>query len=161
MIPPRRSAAGVTLVELMVAVAIIAVVATIAVPSYRAHRLKAGRSVGASCLLEAQQRFEAHYAKTSAGPPEIGLAEVGLGSRCGDDPAYQLALVEDSPCSQREAPGHYALQATPQGAQANDGVLLLCVSPSIANPDQRAERQHLRPDQPTTLLAGWDFQPGR
>lgn len=159
--PGRLGTAGVTLVELMVAVAILAIIVAIGVPSYQSYRLKAGRSVGASCLIEARQRFEAHYAKTSSGPPAATLADVGLGADCGDEPAYRITVDAESACSQHESPGHYALRATPLGPQARDGVLLLCVSPSIANPDQRAERLHLRPDAPTTLLPGWDFQPGQ
>lgn len=150
-----------TLIELMVTVAIVGLLMAIAVPAYQSYRLKSGRGIGASCLIEAQQRFEAHYAKTSAGPPEVTLAEVGLTGTCGDGPTYQLSIEAESSCTASESPGHYALRATPLGDQVRDGVLLLCVSPSIANPNQRADRQHLRPDDAATLLAGWDFQPGR
>lgn len=158
MVTPRVS--GMTLVELMVTVAIVGVLATLAFPSYQAYRLKAGRGIGASCLLEAQQRLEAHFAKTMAGPPEVTLADVGLDEICGDDPDYRLSLEASSTCTGSESPGHYALRATPLGEQARDGVLVLCVSPAIANPNQRAQRVHLRPDDLDTLIAGWDFQPG-
>lgn len=145
----------------MVAVAVLVVIVAIAVPSYQSYRLKAGRGIGASCLIEAQQRFEAHYAKTSESPPTVTLSDVGLGPDCGDEPAYRISIEAESACSQHESPGHYALRATPHGPQARDGVLVLCVSPSIANPNQRAERLHLAADAPTTLRPGWDFQPGQ
>lgn len=158
---PARQLRGLTLVELMVTVAIVGILAVIAVPSYQAHRLKAGRGIGASCLLEAQQRFEAHFARTMSGPPDVNLADVGLDETCGDDPAYRLSLEAASACAGSASPGHYALRATPTGEQRQDGELVLCVSPAIANPNQRAQRVHSRPDDPDTLIAGWDFQPGR
>ena len=151
---------GVTLIELMIAVAIVAILATIALPAYQSYRLKAGRNVGASCLLDTQHRIEKHYAKTMALP--TNLAAIGLGAECGDAPRYQRSLMvgSASPCTTKATPGHYALRATALGSQSRDGDLLLCVAPSIVNPNERMEHVHSRPDAPSTLLPGWDFQPG-
>lgn len=161
MTRPARHRHGVTLIELLIAMAVIGTLVVIAVPSYREQRMKAGRSIGASCLIEAHQRFEAHYATTHRGPPEIGLADVGLRERCGDEPTYQLRIDADSTCALHDTPGHYALRAIPTGEQARDGVLVLCISPSRSHPLQRADRQHLRPGTAEPLLAGWTFRPGR
>lgn len=151
---------GVTLIELMVAVAIVAILALIATPAYRDYRLKAGRGVGESCLIEAAQRFDQHYARTMKGPPAVGLADVRLPVACGDEPQYRLSIDAGSACVADESAGHYALRATPTGAQADDGILVLCVSPAMPNPSERHDRRHARPDSPDALLAGWNFQPG-
>ena len=152
---------GVTLIELMIVVAVVAILAAIGFPSYRDYRLKAGRGVGESCLVEAEQRFEAFFAKNLRLPDS--LEEVGLRAACGDDPAYLLSFTPaaGSQCAMNDSPGHYALRATPQGDQARDGILILCVSPSVANPNLHADRQHARTESPNSLLAGWDFRPGR
>lgn len=153
---------GVTLIELMIAVAIVGVLATIALPAYQTYRLKAGRGVGASCLLDTQMRVENYYAKTMTLPAALTLTDLGLSAECGDEPRYRRSLTMGgtSLCTAKATPGHYALRATGQGSQADDGDLLLCVAPSIANPNERMERVHSRPGAPDTLLPGWDFQPG-
>ena len=151
---------GVTLIELMIAVAIVAILATIALPAYQSYRLKAGRGIGAACLLDTQYRIEKHYARTMGLP--ASLAVLGLDAECGDQPRYRrtLTLGTASPCTAKATPGHYALRAAGEDAQADDGDLLLCVAPSIANPNERMEKVHSQPGAPDTLLPGWDFQPG-
>lgn len=155
-----KAECGVTLIELMIAVAIVAILATIAMPAYQSYRLKAGRGVGAACLLDTQYRIEGYYARTMAVP--ANLATLGLAAECGDEPHYQRSLTVGaaSPCTTKSTPGHYALRATADDDQARDGDLLLCVAPSIVNPNERMEKLHTRPGAPNTLLPGWDFQPG-
>lgn len=151
---------GVTLIELMIAVAIVAILATIALPSYQSYRLKAGRGVAAGCLLDTQMRIEQHYAKTMTLPGT--LAVLGLSAECGDQPRYRRSLMvgASSPCTAKATAGHYALRASGEDNQSNDGDLVLCVAPSILNPNERMEKVHSRPGAPATLLPGWDFQPG-
>jgi len=150
----------VTLIELMIAVAIVAILATIAMPAYQSYRLKTGRGVGAGCLLETQNRVENFYAKTMTLPAT--LAAIGLSVECGDEPRYQRSLTigTASLCAARETPGHYALRASGADDQAADGDLVLCVAPSITNPNERMEKQHTLPGAPDVLEPGWDFQPG-
>lgn len=155
----RSKARAVTLIELMVAIAIVAVLATIALPTYLSYRLEAGRSTGAGCLIDAQYRLEQHYAKTAS--DAVSLAAAGVPARCGDGPHYQLRLDDGSACSAGTTAGAYALRAHGEEHQARDGDLVLCVAPSIANPNQRMEHLHSRPDTPAVLLPGWDFPPGQ
>lgn len=49
---------GFTLVELMISIAIIAVITAIAIPSYSGHMVKTRRATASSCLLELSQVFE-------------------------------------------------------------------------------------------------------
>lgn len=152
-----RSLGGVTLIELMIAVAVVAILTTIALPAYQSYRLKVGRTVGMQCLLEAQQRIESLYARNGEYPAAgAGLAAIGYADdphACGDDGAYRLSLVV------ARDPVHYALTATPQGLQAGDGALLLDVIPRHANPNDRLRKRHRRSDG--SVLPGWHFQPGR
>lgn len=58
--PMRKSARGVTLIELMTVVVIIAILASIAVPSYRSYLLRSHRTTATAALLRiqaAQEKF--------------------------------------------------------------------------------------------------------
>ena len=54
--------AGFTLLELMIVVTVVAIMASIAYPSYMAHIQSARREEGKKALLEAAQKMESFYA---------------------------------------------------------------------------------------------------
>lgn len=52
---------GFTLIELMITVAIVAILAAVAYPSYQSHVIKTRRAAAASCLMEMAQYMERSY----------------------------------------------------------------------------------------------------
>ncbi|GGW52939.1 type IV pilin protein [Alishewanella tabrizica] len=56
-----RKSKGITLVELMVAVAVIGILASIAYPSYQNYVLRANRAAATACLMELAQLMERNY----------------------------------------------------------------------------------------------------
>lgn len=58
-----RLASGITLVELLIAIAIVGILAAIAVPTYGAYIERAHRAEGKARLLEAAQWLERHRAE--------------------------------------------------------------------------------------------------
>ena len=93
----RSRATGVTLVELMTVVVVIAILASIAIPSYRAYLLRANRSDAKSSLLQLQAAQEKFYLSNSAyttnvtGNPPAGLGMVDV-TQHG---YYKLTVVSD------------------------------------------------------------------
>lgn len=112
---------GFTLVELMVTVAVLSVLATIAVTSYSSQVLKSRRTEAKSALLDLAGREERLFSTTNA----YSNLEAALGYAVATSTAvmtampfgngyYTLTVVVPNP------PTGYTLTATPAGSQAND-----------------------------------------
>jgi len=151
------SSSGFSLMELLVAAALVSILLLVAIPRYREQRLQAVRAIGTACLLEARQRLESHYARSGRYPPAgSDLSALGYGAdpqACDQDGHYRLSLSVAE-----EVPPRYLLTAHAGGSQAADGDLLLELSPGQADPGQRLLKRHRRPDG--ELQDGWAFQPG-
>jgi len=60
-IPRRTRSRGFTLIELMIVVAVVAILATIAMPSYQEHVRKSRRAQAKADLVELAQQLERHH----------------------------------------------------------------------------------------------------
>ena len=98
---------GFTLIELMIVVAIVALLAAIAVPSYARYVEKARRADAKSALLDAAQRLERCYTQnnTYVGCP-VGAGLTG-------DGFYTIAAPT-------QTVNAFTLTAAPAGPQAGD-----------------------------------------
>jgi type IV pilus assembly protein PilE len=104
-----RRQAGFTLIELMVTVAIVAIVAALAVASYDFAMVKARRSAATGCLAGAAQAMERHYT--------LHFTYVGASApSCSGDVTdhYAVGFAGGGPTATT-----YTLQAVPQGSQAS------------------------------------------
>jgi type IV pilus assembly protein PilE len=158
---------GFTLVELMIAVTILAIVAAIAVPSYRNSTLKSKRQNGIQCLVELQKRMEDYYGRNNQYPtlPQVGYAFVsGSSSNCPaaeGKPLYTVALTTYTMTPSSSCNICYQLQATGVGKQAQDGALVLGVDPrNTAPPSEAYHKMHITPATTPVYLDGWIFSPG-
>lgn len=109
-ISARRSMRGVTLLELMIVVAIVGVLASIAYPSYKAQVLQTRRADGTAQLMQTAQALERCYTRAST---YVGCATVAFPviSREG---FYSITAVGGVTASA------YTLAAAPQGDQVKD-----------------------------------------
>lgn len=120
---PRRVAArGVTLIELMIAVAVVAILASIAYPAYQDQVRKSRRSAAQAVMMEvAQKQMQIFLDRRSYAAATNTAAIQGAPLRVAVDSAvssyYDLSVTVTTPSN---APPTFTVTAAPKGAQASD-----------------------------------------
>ena len=106
--------AGFTLIELMIAVAILAIVMGIAIPSYTQYVLKSGRAEAKTELLGAAQALERCFTRFSAyDADECAALRNDIDGRRSENEKFELSLDAVDGTS-------FTVTATPKGSQTND-----------------------------------------
>jgi len=110
----RGQAPGFTLIELMIVVAVVAILAAIAYPSYQDHVIKTRRSAAAVCMLEVAQFMERYYTTHLRYVDDAGVAPAIPETQCRRDLSahYTFVLAPGTTAST------YSVQAVPKGVQA-------------------------------------------
>ena len=114
----RARTRGVTLIELVIAIAVVAILAAIAFPSYQEQMRKTRRADGKAELMETAQQLERCYTRFS----RYNDGNCGVALPFNSSEGYYVVSAAAITASA------FTLDATPQGAQANDarcGVLRL------------------------------------
>lgn len=115
---PLRRARGFTLIELMITVAVVAILAAIAIPAYQQYVMKSRRTAAKTAILELASREERYYTTHntySATAADLGYAALPADVPDSATPYYRLNVVTANGNTE------YSVSAAPTGAQAADG----------------------------------------
>ncbi|WP_461482457.1 type IV pilin protein [Porticoccus sp.] len=123
----RKNNSGFTMIELLIVVAIMAVIVALALPNYREYVIKSNRSVAKGALLEVASREEQYFLNNRSytnSLVDLGLpANYYMGSdgqtlTTSSGSIYQITIDEPDSNTGETA---YTLSATPQNSQTEDG----------------------------------------
>lgn len=118
-----HSNGGFSLIELMITVAIMAILATVAAAVYTSEVQKSRRTDARTALLDLAGREEKLFSVSnaySATPSDLGYAAVGVPFPITVGTGYYQVSVATPDPNQAAAAGTYAITATAIGLQASD-----------------------------------------
>ena len=109
----RKTVAGFSLIELMIALAVISILASIAYPNYMEYLQRARRAECASVLLGQANAMERRFSTTNS---YVGALPGPVQCPADGGPSsYVLGFAEDKPTALT-----FVIQAVPAGAQTGD-----------------------------------------
>jgi type IV pilus assembly protein PilE len=114
-----RKRSGFSLIELMVALAIIAILAAIALPSYRQYVIRSHRRAAQTTMMDIASRQQQYFLANRA---YASTSDLGYVLPTEVDEYYDFAIDPDVNPS---GPPSFEITFTPQGGQAGDGELTL------------------------------------
>lgn len=112
---PARATRGFTLIEIMIVVALIGILASIALSSYQSHARKTRRYAAQSCLMEQAQYLERYY--TTAKNPMSYADAVLPNATCKSNLASYYVFSLPAALNSSQA---FSVQAAATGGQTGD-----------------------------------------
>jgi type IV pilus assembly protein PilE len=116
------AAVGFSLIELMVAVSIVAILAAIAYPSYLSHMAKSRRASAQAALMDVAQRQQQYLLDARGYAPDLDTlmnTPINTWKPPPDvDPYYNVTMTYTA-----GPPPKFTATATPKGVQASDFTL--------------------------------------
>lgn len=107
---------GYTLMELLVTVAIVGILASIAIPTYKSYTIKTRRSEGRAFALEIMQRQEKYYTENNTYTTNLTQLGYSSGTPTSEKGYYQVSAA----AAADGIANNVILTAQPQGNQATD-----------------------------------------
>lgn len=112
---------GFTLIELMVVVAVVAILAAVAIPSYQDYIIKSNRAAAQAFMVSVDNREKQYFLDARAYTDVLGTGGLGMIEPDNVSKFYTITIATSSP------PPTFTITATPRTgvSQASDGNLTL------------------------------------
>lgn len=111
-------ARGFTLIEVLIAMTILAIVMAVAIPNYSAHVVRGKRAEGRTALNEAFQAQERFYAANQRYSAFSPAATNGFATTSGENPAQANYVLSAAACPGSAEAACVVISATPSGSAA-------------------------------------------
>jgi type IV pilus assembly protein PilE len=117
-VPATKQASGFTLIELMITVAVVAILASIAFPSYRSYVVRNNRAAAQTTLMDIAQRQTQYLLDNRSYTSAVSSLGVSVPAKVSAVYTVAVAITAGPPPT-------FTASATPisGSAQANDGTL--------------------------------------
>jgi type IV pilus assembly protein PilE len=116
----RKRQRGVTLIELLTVMVVLAIIASIAIPSYRRYLLRAQRTDAKTALLQAQTAEEKYVLQNNAYTANVtGAPPAGLGLTGNSEKGYYT--IDVPALTNTDGTPGYTLRARPVMAGPDSG----------------------------------------
>lgn len=125
----KKKSSGFTLIEMLITVVIIAVLASIAVPSYSQYIIRAKRRAAQATMMEIAAREHQYFAAHRAFADETDLG-FALPPEVAENYTFAIELADV------DEPPAFTIRFTPGGRQASDGNLSL-TSAGVRSPEDK------------------------
>jgi type IV pilus assembly protein PilE len=124
--PPNKKCYGFTLIELMIVVAVVGILASVAYPSYLEHVRRTNRAEAKTILLEMAQLLERNF--TEANRYDLNSAGNAFVLPTAQSPKTGTAKYTVQFATAMPTQNSYTLEAVPVGAMADDDCATLTLT---------------------------------
>ena len=122
----RKQSKGFTLIELMITVAVVAILAAVALPAYTDSVRKGKRSDGKAGLVDAASRLEQFYLDNKQYTVNMTSLGYSAANNVSTTDGYYKMTVAAGACG--SIASCYTISAVPQGSQADDSCATLTLN---------------------------------
>ncbi|MBO9483529.1 type IV pilin protein [Salinisphaera sp. G21_0] len=120
-----ENTSGFTLIELIIAVVIVGILASIALPNYQAFIQDGRRAEGQTALLDIAGRQEQFFLDNHQYTADLRNLGLGVNPFISEDAWYSISAACGAVGDAFACSDGFVLIATPQGGQVPDGNLVL------------------------------------
>ncbi len=142
--PMGRKAPGFTLIELMIAITIVAILASVAIPAYNSYTQRTKLAEGMTTLSNLRLQMEQYY-QDNRSYAVVGTTNCAIPAPAGND--FSFSCTAPTPTT-------YVWTATSTGSSLGAGLFVYSI-------DQDGNRKTVKFHGGTSASTCWEIRPGK